>query len=164
MPTEYRQIPKAPLYEISKTGDIQKISNQSTILPYPLKSNHVKLLVDGERKSFLIDELVKEVWDSSAIKKEEKKIEENMSFSKTDSKLPSEMSVGTSKPTNLSSDQIMKMDCKMSIKIWKLYEAGLKEDEIKKIVKHPHSVSVHDTIERYKNKPSLRERANLVVG
>lgn len=168
MPTEFRQIPDAPLYQMDKEGNIEKIDNGSPIFPFPLKSNDVKLIVNGERKPFLVDQLLKKVWGSSETIVGN--ISQNPTITKEELKEAhptpniSEVASTQQKYGNQieSSDAIMKLNCKMSIKIWKLYELGLKEEEIKKIVKHPYSVSVSATIERYKKNEALRDRANSI--
>lgn len=60
---EFKQISRAPIYEISKKGAIRKIDKKTPIFPTPLGSNTVKLDTESGRQTFGITELVSEVWE-----------------------------------------------------------------------------------------------------
>lgn len=208
MANEFRQIPKAPLYEIDKEGNIRKIDKKTPAIAYPLGSDNVMLQMDAKdkkkRSPFKISELVAEVWGKKiklgsgqeVLENEGGKLQAKPAGSgkiqtegiseeilseraKDTAQMPSSGKLLTATPKvaetkpnaeikqeekpsgkpNAKADKIMKLKCKMSYKIWKLHLAGLSIPEIKAIVKHPHSVGVPATIERYKKKPELQERA-----
>lgn len=78
MTKEFRPIEKAPLYEMDKDGNIQKIEKKTPAIPYPTGSRNVYLtLSEKERKSFNIDNLIQETFgEKKESVKEEEEIEE----------------------------------------------------------------------------------------
>lgn len=63
MSKEFRPIKKAPLYEIDKEGNIQKIDGKTPAIPYPRGSRNVILSLDGgKRQTFILDTLIEEAF------------------------------------------------------------------------------------------------------
>lgn len=198
MANEFRQIPKALLYEMDKEGNIRKVDRKTPILAYPLKSDNVKLYINsGGKEPFLISELIEEVWGNKTkvdsgkkfvnldpLEETYQEVKEKSERAKDTAQMLSSGKVTKAHPKEAETkpnaeikqeekasgkqnskevDKIMKINCKMSFKIWKLHESGLSIAEIKAIVKHPHSVGAPATIERYKKNSDLRDKADKAI-
>lgn len=154
MSDDFKQIPFAPKYEIDREGSVRTVSKQVPILPYPLGGNEVRLEVEyGGRKLFSIDELVAEVFNAKA------KVESPPRAAK-ELELPPRADDKNTKAEKPDVKKIMALDTFMSVKMWKLHEAGLSNDEISETVKYPHSNNVPVTIAKYNKSKKLRDKAN----
>jgi hypothetical protein len=68
----------------------------------------------------------------------------------------------TFKTNNAKEKKIMDLDCKLSIKMYKLSQMGLTVDEIRAIIPYPENWPTAGTIAKYKDNETLRNRADAI--
>lgn len=178
---EFKQITKAPLYEMDEEGNVRTINKQGLIIPHPRGSRSVILNTDDGRKSFSIDKLISETFGEEngntaigmnslsqdttgshsgpfGVLSKEPEIEEKIVKEK-------KIKVKESEERKVSNDnpmieKIMALDCFESVKIWKLHEIGVSNADITILLNHAYDFVIVKTIDKYKDSQKLRDRSD----
>ena len=227
MTKEFRPIEKAPLYEMDKDGNIQKVDSKVSAIPYPTGSANVILtLTDGRRATFKIADLIAETFGEKKevvaedsleeIKEErvvaaepleeefqaqmqEEKIEEiekekeliadevgvEVTSEKSERAKDTEAMPSSGKVTAVKKEtrgrkakpkapkkdfsnnpmigKIMALNTFDSVKIWKLHNIGVSNEDITELVDALHVTVITKMLEQYNAKEKLRVRAEKVI-
>jgi hypothetical protein len=164
--SEFKTILSASKYEINKDGDVQTIDKKTPIFPYPLGSKIVKLTINnGSRQSFTTEALIQEAFSGAKISIDVDNIPEARVMGGQAGVSGQCVVAANGASSSTSSEvenKIMSLDTFTSVKMWKLHEAGIKEDRIKELVGPKNQANVSGTIKKFKKNETLRERADKI--
>ena len=117
---------------------------------------------DGSRKSFNVDKLIADIFNAEASVPSQATAEETSAPIEIEPEKVFIDGVPLLKIIASDSEKIMALDTFVSVKIWKLHQLGLSNDDICEIVKYPHSANVPTTIKNYKKSEKQRAKADKI--